>query len=226
MMLDMKPMVQINANYYKVKDLRILTENTFVLTLPKSRFKFIAGQHISLSIMGDYQSREYSIYSAEEGENLEVLVKEVEGGYFSPKLKHLKVGDMVEVHGPFGKFGLDEKKLNSHKHIFIASGTGIAPFHSMVKSIPGLDYTLLHGVRHAHEAYEMDVYERDRYILCTTADDDGDFKGRVTDYIKQHEFDADTICFFCGNFNMIKDAMALMEKKGIPPAQLHAEVYF
>ena len=70
MTIDMKPIVQLDTNYYKVEDLRQLTENTFILSLPKSRFKFTAGQHISLSIQGDYQSREYSIYSAEEGETL------------------------------------------------------------------------------------------------------------------------------------------------------------
>ena len=134
MTFDMKPEIKIDTHYYKVENIRQLTENTFIITLPQSRFKFVAGQHISLSIKGDYQSREYSIYSSEESKNLEVLVKEVEGGYFSPKLKHLKAGEQVEVHGPFGKFGLDEKHKETHKHVFIASGTGIAPFHSMVKS--------------------------------------------------------------------------------------------
>ncbi len=138
MTINMKPEIKINTHFYKVEDIRQLTENTFILSLPQSRFKFEAGQHISLSILGDYQSREYSIYSAENNENLEILVKEVEGGYFSPKLKHLKIGEQVEVHGPFGKFGLNEKHRNTHKHVFIASGTGIAPFHSMVKSNPGL----------------------------------------------------------------------------------------
>ena len=164
---DMKTDLQIDANYYKVEEIRQLTENTFILSLPKSRFKFVAGQHISLSIKGDYQSREYSIYSAEESEHLEILVKEVEGGYFSPKLKHLKVGEMVEVHGPFGKFGLDEKKRDTHQHVFIASGTGIAPFHSMVKSFPNLNYKLIHGVRYTNEAYEIEDYDRKRFIVCS-----------------------------------------------------------
>ena len=61
MTIDMKPEVQLDTNYYKVAEIKSLTEHTFVLTLPKSRFKFVAGQHISLSIAGDYQSREYSI---------------------------------------------------------------------------------------------------------------------------------------------------------------------
>ena len=226
MTIDMKPEVQLDTNYYKVVGIRKLTEHTFVLSLPKSRFEFVAGQHVSLSITGDYQSREYSIYSAEKGENLELLVKEVEGGYFSPKLKHLKVGDMVEVHGPFGKFGIDVKKKDTHKHVFIASGTGIAPFHSMVKSYPDLNYHLIHGVRYAEEAYEMGDYSKERYTLCTSRDKSGDFNGRVTDYLKNTEFDKDTCFYLCGNSDMIFDSMEILSEKGFGRENITVEVYF
>lgn len=226
MTIDMKPEVQIDTNYYKVLELKHLTDSTFVLKLPKSRFKFYAGQHISLSIKGDYQSREYSIYSAEESETLDLLVKEVDGGYFSPKLKHLKKGDYVEVHGPFGKFGLDKKKPETQKHVFIASGTGIAPFHSMVQSNPSLDYQLIHGVRYANEAYEKDHYDAERFVLCTSRDDSGDFEGRVTDYIKQTEFDKNTSFYLCGNSDMIFDAMEILKEKGFERDNVNVEVYF
>lgn len=226
MTIAMKPEVHTNTNYYKVLDIRQLTENTFVISLPKSRFPFIAGQHVSLSMLGDYQSREYSIYSAEEGENLELLVKEVEGGYFSPKLKHLKIGDVVEVHGPFGKFGLDKKKKDSHKHIFIASGTGIAPFHSMVKSTDGLDYELIHGVRYVHEAYEMEHYDRSRFTICSSRDKDGDFYGRLTEYLKNRDFAQNTCFYLCGNSDMIFDAMEILKDKGFDRESVTVEVYF
>ena len=222
----MRPDIQINTNYYKVIKLRSLTDNTFVLTLPKSRFDFVAGQHISLSIKGDYQSREYSIYSAESGNNLEILVKEVEGGYFSPKLKHLKQNEFVEVHGPFGKFGLDNKKLNSHKHVFIASGTGIAPFHSMVKSNPELDYQVIHGVRFANEAYEKDDYKKDRFTVCASQDENGDFKGRLTEYLKKIEFSKNTSFYLCGNSDMIFDSMEILNEKGFDREDVNVEVYF
>ena len=226
MTINMKNDLQIDTQYYKVLAQRSLTENTFVLTLPKSRFKFEAGQHISLSIMGDYQSREYSIYSAEESKNLEILVKEVEGGYFSPKLKDLKPGDMVEVHGPFGKFGINRKKLKSHKHVFIASGTGIAPFHSMVKSFEGLNYQLIHGVRYSNEAYEKEDYERGRYTLCVSRDEKGDFKGRLTSYLKQIQFEKNTCFYLCGNSDMIFDAMEILKNKGFDRDDVTVEVYF
>ena len=226
MTINMNPDIQINTHYYKIINIRNLTENTFVLSLPKSRFKYVAGQHISLSIMGDYQNREYSIYSSEESENLEILVKEVDGGYFSPKLKHLKPGDLVEVHSPFGKFNLDTKKQNSHKHVFIASGTGIAPFHSMVKSYPNIDYQLIHGVRYASEAYEKEDYEDDRFILCTSRDNKTDFNGRLTEYLKQTDFDKNSCFYLCGNSDMIFDSMEIIKDKGFDREDVNVEVYF
>ena len=226
MNVEMKANLQIDTNYYKVVELRELTENTFVLSLPKSRFKFEAGQHISLSILGDYQSREYSIYSAEESDHLEILVKEVEGGYFSPKLKHLKVGDMVEIHGPFGKFGLDQKKRDTHQHVFIASGTGIAPFHSMVKTYPGLNYKLIHGVRYLNEAYEIEEYDRKSITVCTSRDKNGDFNGRLTEYLKNADFAKNTCFYLCGNSDMIFDAMEILKSKGFDRDSVTVEVYF
>jgi ferredoxin-NADP reductase len=218
--------LQIDTHFYKVLDIRVLTENTFILSLPKARFEFTPGQHVSLSIKGDYQSREYSIYSSDNSENLEVLVKEVEGGYFSPKLKHLKPGDLVEVHGPFGKFGLDTKKTDTHKHIFIASGTGIAPFHSMVKSFPGIDYLLIHGIRFIEEAYECNEYEKSRYLSCTTRDELGNYKGRLTEYLKTTEFGQNSCFYLCGNSEMIFDAMDILKNKGFTREDLNVEVYF
>jgi ferredoxin/flavodoxin---NADP+ reductase len=226
MTIEMKPEVQINTNYYSIKNIRILTDTTFILQLPKCRFKFEAGQHISLSIAGDYQSREYSIYSAENADNLELLVKEVEGGYFSPKLKHMKIGDQVEIHGPFGRFCLDAKKLHTHQHVFIASGTGIAPFHSMIKTHPGLNYRIIHGVRYSNEAYDRDEYESDRYFLCTSRDSSGDYEGRLTGYLREASFNKNTCFYLCGNSDMIFDAMEIIKEKGFSRDDVNVEVYF
>lgn len=217
---------KIDTNFYKVNEIRQLTDSTFVVSMPRCRFNFKAGQHVSVAIKGDYQSREYSIYSGQNDEALEILVKEVEGGYFSPKLKHLKVGDFLEIRGPFGKFGIDQKKLETHQHYFIASGTGIAPFHSMVRSYPGLNYHLLHGVRFPNEAYEHNVYDPSAYTLCTTRDTQDNFNGRVTDYLKQHTFAPNTAFYLCGNSDMIFDAMEILKEKGFQREDINVEVYF
>lgn len=218
--------IKIDSSFYRIHEIRQLTKSTFVISMPRCRFSFLPGQHVSVSIKGDYQSREYSIYSGNQNSFLEILVKEVDGGYFSPKLKHLKPGDYLEVNGPFGKFGLDLEKPEGHKHVFIASGTGIAPFRSIIDSYPELNYKLIHGVRYPSEAYERDHYNPENYILCTTRNPENNFHGRVTDYLKKHDFDADTSFYLCGNSDMIFDSMEILKEKGFSRESIHVEVYF
>lgn len=218
--------IKIDTNFYRIENIQYLTSSTFILRIPFKRFSFNPGQYISISIQGDIQSREYSIYSASNVSYLEILIKEVEGGYFSPKLKKLKKGDLIEIQGPFGEFSFDENKLDSHQHIFIASGTGIAPFHSMIKSNPDLDYQLIHGVRYSFEAYEKNEYEKNRYVLCTSKDMKGNFQGRVTEYIKTIEFDKNCVFYLCGNSNMIYDTLDILKEKGVEKFNINREVYF
>ncbi len=188
--------------------------------------KFEAGQHICFGRENDLDQPEYSIFSGVDDEYLEVLIKEVMDGSVSKHLKNLKPGEMLNVEGPLGFFGLNKEKIESGSFLFIASGTGIAPFHSMIKTNPNLDYKILHGIRTCDEAYGIESYEPNRYVRCSSREINCDFSGRVTDYIVQNKFDKDIICYFCGNFKMIKEAMDLLEKKGIQGSQLHAEVYF
>ena len=133
---------------------------------------------------------------------------------------------MIEVHGPFGKFGLDEKNLKTNKHVFIASGTGIAPFHSMIKSRPELNYELIHGVRTIEEAYERHEYDKDKFVLCTSRDNRGDFEGRLTAYLKDRDFDKNTSFYLCGNSDMIFDSMEILRAKGFGREDINVEVYF
>jgi ferredoxin--NADP+ reductase/benzoate/toluate 1,2-dioxygenase reductase subunit len=226
MMSFVKPEIKIDESFYKVSEIRQLTNETFSLKMPKARFPFKAGQHISLGIRGDYQSREYSIYSGANDESLEVLVKEVDNGYFTPKLRKLKSGDVVEIHGPFGKFGMEPKDAENGKFVFIASGTGIAPFRSIVRTYPEIDYTLIHGVRSAEEAYDKHEYATDRYILCTSRDAKGTYHGRLTGYLKNCTFAAETEFYLCGNSDMIFDALEILKEKGFERDQIHCEVYF
>lgn len=226
MMSFIKPDIKVDESFYKIEDVRQLTEETFSLKLPKARFAFKAGQHISLGIHGDYQSREYSIYSGANDKNLEVLVKEVDNGYFTPKLRKLKAGDLVEIHGPFGKFGIEEKQAETGKFVFIASGTGIAPFRSIVRTFPEIDYKLIHGVRYSKEAYDWNEYAEDRRILCTSRDDQGTYQGRLTGYLKNCTFAAETQFYLCGNSDMIFDALEILKEKGFDRDQIHCEVYF
>ena len=158
----------VSTENHKISQIRFLTEETFVLRFERGNMQFKAGQHIIVGLKGDLDHREYSIYSGEQDDYLEILVREVLGGNVSPQLKNCKPGHLLQVNGPFGSFGLETFDRSSRKLVFIASGTGISPFHSFVRSYTGIDYTLIHGVRYDVEAYERKDYDQGRYILCTS----------------------------------------------------------
>ena len=156
------------ADSHKIIQTRFLTERTFVLRIERGNMQFKAGQHIIVGLEGELDQREYSVYSGEKDDYLEILVREVPDGNVSKQLKQCKPGELLKVNGPFGSFGLESFDMFSRKLVFIASGTGISPFHSFVRSYPGIDYTLIHGVRYKNEAYESKDYDPHRYILCTS----------------------------------------------------------
>lgn len=215
-----------HKNLLKLIETRWLSDSTYVLRLERNDFDFLPGQYITLGIPQNNQTREYSIYSSDKDPFIEVIIREVEDGFLSLKLKKIKIGDKLVIDGPFGFFNLNEEEISTRKHLFIATGTGISPFHSFVHSYPGLNYKLLHGVRNSDEAYEREHYNSDNYVLCTSKDIHGDFHGRVTDYLKQNETDNDTLVYLCGNSEMVYDVYDILMSQGMPSGNIHTEVYF
>ena len=130
-----------------------LTPETFILHFERNGFEFTPGQYVVLRDPETGEGREYSIYNSIHENKLSFLIKEVSEGDFSRFLRHLTVGSKLFIEGPRGFFILDEEVMKGHPVLFLASGTGISPFHSFVGSFPGLNYKLLHGVHFANEAY-------------------------------------------------------------------------
>jgi len=187
---------------------------------------FSAGQYIIVGLKDSMQHREYSIYSGEQDDYLEILIREIPEGDISPQLKTCRTGQYLELRGPFGYMKLDKEKIPGHKFVFIASGTGIAPFHSFVSSYPGMDYTLLHGVKYRSEAYDQSDYDPERYVLCTSREKTGDFEGYVTGYLDKMVLGPTAIFYVCGNSSMIYDVYNILGKKGISSDNILSEVYF
>jgi len=216
----------VSADFYKIRQIRFLTETTFILRFERGNIQFNAGQHIIVGLKGELNQREYSVYSGEQDDYLEILVREVIQGSVSLQLKHCKPGQLLQVNGPFGSFGIESFNMFSKKLVFIASGTGIAPFHSFVRSYPGINYTLIHGVRYNNEAYERNEYDPHRYILCTSKESNGGYKGRVTRFLPGYPADRDMLFYLCGNNSMIYEVYHILRDKGIPDENIIAEVYF
>ncbi|MFA9388968.1 MAG: ferredoxin--NADP reductase [Prolixibacteraceae bacterium] len=217
---------KVTKKSYIVHSIRHLTESTYVIRFDRNQMDFIPGQHLSVGLADDPQAREYSIYSSVNDDFLEIIIKEVDDGIVSKKLKKVKPGQELRVTGPMGFFKLDADKIETHPHLFIATGTGISPFHAFAQSYKKLNYQIIHGVRNKNEAYEREHYRAGSYTLCTSRDAFGDFKGRTTDYLKTQNIDPKTMVYLCGNCDMIFEVYDILTDKGIPTENIHTEVYF
>ncbi|MFW5742073.1 MAG: ferredoxin--NADP reductase, partial [Spirochaetota bacterium] len=215
----------------RVQEIRNLTESAYILRFDRNGIDFEPGQYVAVGVGGEIDMREYSIYSSLDADYLEILVKEVEAGYVSRRLRRLEPGDELEVDGPFGFFTIDAAERTRRPFLLVATGTGISPFHCFAQSYPDLDYRLLHGVRLGSERYEHAAFDPHRLTSCLSRDRqtvdaaarsggrDGSpadvavagpgeaiVAGRVTDHLREHPVPPETLCYLCGNCDMIYEA--------------------
>ena len=98
---------------------------------------FIPGQFVVVMCPqreGKVLRRAYSIASEpEQKEKLSLVIKLVQGGVVTNWFWTLKQGDKFRVQGPFGKFVLPQPV--DFDILFVATGTGIAPFRSMIRQM-------------------------------------------------------------------------------------------
>lgn len=210
----------------KVIDKRQINNDTIVLVLEKGDIQFKAGQYIILSFPNEKEAREYSIYNGENEEHIEVLLKTLPEGSFSVRLGDLNVGDLINIDGPNGFFIMKQDELTDKKHVFIASGTGISPFRSYIRTYENLNYELLHGVRFNADIIEPENYDPNSLTICVSREETLHNKGRVTDYLNKKGVDISAIYHLCGNSEMINDVSELLEEQGIDPKNIRTEVFF
>jgi len=130
----------------RLEDETYNTRRFFIRVNDLDSFNFKAGQFVTLDLPIHEQKnkrwRSYSIASWPDGTNVfELLVVLLEGGAGSTYLfNEVQIGSQLTFRGPQGVFILPE---NIEKDIFfICTGTGIAPFRSM------LNYIYLHNIPH------------------------------------------------------------------------------
>ncbi len=210
----------------KVIHVRNLTTCAYVLRVERLDMTFRAGQSITLGVRRMRVNREYTIYSGEQEPYFDVLIRDIPNGTVSPALHRCVAGEELECAGPYGSFVLEKPDDPARQYLFVGTGTGIAPFHSFVRTHPQINYRILHGIRRLDERYDMADYARDRYVACVSGEDGGDFRGRVTDYLKQHRVDPKTHCYLCGNGQMLSEAYDIIRAQGVPSNQLHVEAFF
>lgn len=206
----------------KVVGIEVFSENNFVLKLkPEKQLKYLAGQFVMLGFAGN--EKPFSISSHPCEKYMEFLIKEHDDGPVTPKLMHLKKGDEVEIDGPFGAFGVKETKAK--EIVFVAAGTGVAPFRAMVidalQRFPKKKITLIFGFRFDfyYEKIWKDLqkkYKNFNLIACCSRPEEAKWKGlsgHVTDFftkIKENPNEKDV--YICGSESMVEEAKKILIK--------------
>lgn len=189
-------------------------------------FDFKAGQVIGLGVNPNIAPRLYSIASAEKAELVDILYAEKIGGELTPALPLFRSGDRIMVSEPFGTF-----TDVSDDAVYVAAGTGIAPFMSRLLSGKGKNPTLIHGVSYPDYFYYSDYLTKNldrNYIqCCSRCPNDEHFQGRVTDFLKQwRNLDTSKKYYLCGSAEMVVDTRDVLIARGVPFANINAEIYF
>lgn len=202
-----------------------LSDKSFeiILRLPP-RFEFQPGQRICL-ILGQHE-RDYSIVSAPKEPEIALCIRCVAGGKLSALLSVADIGTSISVHGPHGYFTY---KPSPRPAVFIATGTGIAPFCSMARSgICG--FTLLHGVSLTDDLYYLALFQRaaKKYVPCLTQARKlpaNAFAGNVVQYL-QRQLEPQAYDFYlCGRMEMIRDATLLIDER-FPESLVYTELFY
>lgn len=212
----------------KVREVEDISRGTYILRTEKPEIPVRAGQCFSIGIPELAVNREYSIFSSAQEPNLEFLIREVPDGSISSGLRKTSPGTSLYIGGPYGEFCLNEASVNTNEFVFIATGTGIAPFRSFIETYPRLNYSIHHGVRYEEDLLPNHILKRDnRYIDYISRPESKSKKtSRVTDGIKDIELKDSQLFYLCGNRMMITDAVKVLRDRGVPGSRIFMETFF
>jgi CDP-4-dehydro-6-deoxyglucose reductase len=224
------------------------TTKRFFMALTSGQvFDFTPGQFVTLDLPIHEQKnkrwRSYSIASAPSNTNeFELVIVHLEGGAGTTYLfNEVAVGSILLLRGPQGVFVLP-KTITTDLY-FICTGTGVAPFRSMIidihqKKIPHQNMHLLFGCRQytdalygaefeALEGSEPQFYYHPSFSR-ETAIREGAHLGYVHETYKKllaSGASKDAHFYICGWKNMVDEARTTLADLGIPKTQIHFELY-
>jgi ferredoxin-NADP reductase len=208
-----------------------------------TRFGFVPGQWLSVKVNtpdGEEMTRAYSIASPpSENGHFAFCLNRVQDGFMSNYLCNLEAGAKIEFQGPFGDFTLRPPLRDT---VFIATGTGIAPFRSMLHWLlaekehhQDRRFWLLFGARHQQDIYYREEFgnlaaRHDNFhFLPTLSRANDDWKG-LRGYVQQHLGEivgmrSDMHAYICGLDKMVKANRDLLKTLGWDRTSIRYEKY-
>ena len=240
----------------RVIENRHWTDTLFSLRVESPALRFEAGQfvRIALDIGGERIARPFSFVNAPGDAVLEFYGVVVPEGPLSPGLARLQAGDSLHIaDNPSGFLVLSEIPAADDLWL-LATGTGIAPFLSILRTAaPWERYrrvVLVHGVRHANELVYQDMIRTiadargSRFVFITTTTREktpNALQGRIPAAIQDGRLEAAAGAaiapersqfMLCGNPGMLKDAAAELTQRGLrknrrrTPGQITVESFW
>jgi len=215
----------------------------------ENSFPFNPGQYATLGLLGPQGEklvqRPMSISSsAGRLDEYEFFIRLVHGGEFTPLLWERHVGDPINIKGAKGRFVLQE---DGRTCLLVASGTGLAPFMSMIETLRDRGQTremlLLHGVSHDFDL----AWRRELVALAASGTfplsyaatvsrpqncpDWTGLTGRVESIVggqlDEHGLTPENATIYlCGNPDMIEAVEATATARGFPAEQVRKELYW
>jgi ferredoxin-NADP reductase len=239
----MSPFQTFTARLVGSASLSELTKHLEFEMPGEKRFGFVAGQWLSFKQIkpdGEELTRAYSIASPPGGDGrFAFCLNRVQDGFMSNFLCDMKEGDEIRCQGPFGDFILRPPMRDT---VFIATGTGIAPFRSMLHWLladesrhQGKQFWLLFGNRYEKDIYYHNEFQRlaDQYsnfhYLPTLSRGGAEWLG-LRGYVQQHVSEivqsrTDMHAYICGLDKMVKVNRELLKSMGWDRKSIRYEKY-
>jgi len=213
---------------------------------------FEPGQYMTTGVVTDGKmlQRPYSVASppsVANTEGYEFFVRHVPIIRFTTALWRLEVGHRLRMIGPKGRFMLEPD--DERTHVYVSTGTGIAPFVSMLREtvgagdvrrtilLNGCSFADELGYRDEIEAWVGDPAYRLRYVPTISRPADprnagweghtGRAEQIIGDVCREHGLRPErTVVYICGNPEMILNVEAALMHRGFPEFHVKKELYW
>ena len=220
-------------------DIRLLR----VALVEPEQLSFQPGQYVDIRIPGREEHRSFSMANTPAtAHELEFMIKLYPDGHFSGLLDsgEIKVGDELELTGPYGVFTL--RASSPRRLLFIGGGAGMAPILSLLRSLeeagnvrPAVYY---YGARRPEDLFHVEELEGlaqslpDFRFVPALSEAEGEQNGwtgetgLITDVVDRLEGDVGEVeAYVCGPPPMVEAAIALLERRGVPESHIHFDKF-
>jgi benzoate/toluate 1,2-dioxygenase reductase subunit len=196
---------------------------------------FLPGQYVNIEVPGSGQTRSYSFSSLPGEQHASFLIKHVPGGLMSRWLERAQPADHVTMTGPLGSFYLREVK---RPLLFLAGGTGLAPFLAMLEVLAergeSQRVSLIYGVTRDQDLVMVDTLQRfaarlPNFSFVTCVADPASAhpqKGYVTQHMAAEVLnEGDVDVYLCGPPPMVDAVRQHFKDQGVTPVSFHYEKF-